>query len=163
LTATRYLTALVNGTEPTGGFADIVVQMGSLRLNLSTQHSRFWRRSFTDSHGGSARVIDFAPRFMRFGRFFCPPMLIRRIEPMMRALRDHGARAADIRLRRNRTAKGRVGSNHLRYRRWRYSLRVTTDMPVSYLADEVEFLLDRPINLIIGGDETIPEAPQCDW
>jgi len=32
-------------------------------------------------------------------------------------------------------------------------------MPVSYLAEEVEFSLDRPINLIISGDETIAEAP----
>jgi len=37
-------------------------------------------------------------------------------------------------------------------------LRVTTDMPVSYLADEVEFMLDRPVNLIIGGDDPVPEA-----
>jgi GH15 family glucan-1,4-alpha-glucosidase len=87
-------------------------------------------------------------------------MLIRRIEPMtgrcritvrVRPTFDYGASVPRI----------IVGSNHVRFVAGDNTLRVTTDMPVSYLANEAEFLLDRPINLIIGGDETIPEAPHA--
>ncbi|WP_374656384.1 glycoside hydrolase family 15 protein [Dongia sp.] len=152
--------ALVNGTEPAGGFADIVVADGVSTSQAYQRNTAILETVFTDSHGSSARVIDFSPRFIRFGRFFCPPMLIRRIEPLSGRCRvtvrfrpsfDYGATEP----------RKIVGSNHLRFAAGDNTLRITTDMPVSYLANEVEFLLDRPINLIVGGDEPIPEAPQA--
>lgn len=150
--------ALLNGEAPEAGFADILVSDGVATSQIYQRNTAILETQFTDSHGGSIRVIDFAPRFVRFGRFFCPPMLIRRIEPMtgrcrikvrVRPTFDYGATSP----------KAIVGSNHVRFAAGDNALRVTTDMPVSYLANEAEFLLDRPVNLIIGSDETIPEAP----
>ena len=66
-----------------------------------------------DSHQGSLRMLDFAPRFQRFGRMFRPPMLVRRIEPIagrpritlrLRPNFDYGARPPQI----------TSGSNHVR-------------------------------------------------
>ena len=69
------------------------------------------------------------------------------------------------------------GSNHMRFVGPDRVLRVTTDMPLSYLRHETDFTLDRPITLFIGPDEPVPQAPDvlgrqfldetiaywCDW
>jgi GH15 family glucan-1,4-alpha-glucosidase len=149
--------ALLNGTDPAGGFADVVINGGEVRGQAYQRNTPILETLITDVNGGSARITDFAPRFIRFGRFFCPPMLIRRIEPLS------GRCSIKVRIRPTFEYGGMqprkiLGSNHLRFVSGESALRVTTDMPVSYLADEAEFLLDRPINLVISSDESIPEA-----
>ena len=47
------------------------------------------------------------------------------------------------------------GSNHVRYVHATQALRLTSDMPITYLLDESFHLLDRPANVIFGVDETI--------
>lgn len=152
--------AMVNGETPKDGFSDILVADGVSSSQIYQRNTAILETHFTDQKGGSARVIDFAPRFIRFGRFFCPPILIRRIEPLtgrcriilrVRPTFNYGANSPQV----------SIGSNHLRFIAGENALRVTTDMPVNYLANEVEFLLDRPVNLIIGNDETIPENPHA--
>src|SRR5262249_19781691 len=32
-----------------------------------------------DNRGGAIEILDFAPRFRRFGRMFCPTMLVRQV------------------------------------------------------------------------------------
>ena len=152
--------ALVNGVDPDAGFADVEIVGGKATGQAYLRNTAILETVFADEHGNSARVTDFAPRFVRFGRFFCPPMLIRRIEPLTGRCRikvryrptfDYGATKPNV----------MVGSNHLRFVGTETNLRITTDMPVSYLANEVEFLLDRPVNLIVGADEPVQEAPQA--
>jgi hypothetical protein len=88
---------------------------------------------------------------------FRPPMLVRRIEPLAGRCRirvrirprfDWGGTAAEC----------RIGSHHLRYVTPGETLRVTTDAPVSFVAEEVAFVLERPIHLVLGPDETLPQA-----
>jgi GH15 family glucan-1,4-alpha-glucosidase len=86
-------------------------------------------------------------------------MLVRRIEPLsgrprisvrMRPVFDFGATPPAL----------TIGSNHITYSApAAQPLRVTTDMPLSYLADETEFFLDRPLHLFVGPDEPVPESP----
>ena len=47
------------------------------------------------------------------------------------------------------------GSNHIRYTSSTLALRLTTDAPISYLAEEVPFVLEGPVSLILGPDERI--------
>src|SRR5258708_1261202 len=81
-------------------------------------------------------------------------MLIRRIEPVrgrpavrihLRPASSYGARAFGRQL----------GSHHVRFSDATQSLRVTTDAPVSYLAEERVFILDRPVDLVLSDDETL--------
>lgn len=150
--------ALVNGKAPEAGFFDIVVRDGTSTAQAYRRNTAILETEFADQHGARCRVVDFAPRFTRFGRVFCPPMIIRRVEPVsgrcririrLRPTFDYGAKAPLL----------ASGSHHVRYTAGDTSIRVTTDMSVSYLKDESEFLLDQPINLIIGPDESIQEAP----
>ena len=108
----------------------------------------------TDSSGGTIRITDFAPRFRDRGRTFRPLLLIRRIAPVA------GRPRIRIRLQPG-FAYGAAaphltrGSNHVRYVHSSQTLRLTTDVPITYVLDESAHLLDRPVNLIFGVDETI--------
>jgi GH15 family glucan-1,4-alpha-glucosidase len=152
--------ALVNGEAPEAGYSDLIVRDGAVTLQQYRRNTAILETEFTDAQGARCRVIDFAPRFTRFGRVFCPPMIIRRIEPVsgrcrvqirLRPTFDYGSSEPQI----------ASGSHHLRYSSGDVTIRVTTDMSVSYLRDESEFLLDQPINLILGSDEPIPESPNA--
>jgi len=150
--------ALVNGDDPQQGFMDVVV-CDALETNQRyLPNTAVLETTITDRHGGQVRLIDFAPRAQRFGRSFRPPLLIRRIEPVTKHVR------LKVRIRPNfnyGATKPSIsfGSNHVRYGGGQMALRVTADMAIAYILEESEFALDRPINLFIGPDESVPEAP----
>jgi GH15 family glucan-1,4-alpha-glucosidase len=110
--------------------------------------------TLTDRHGNVAQIVDFAPRFSDRGRTFHPLLLVRRVRPLVgnptiRVLLDpsfnYGARRPDV----------TRGSHHVRFFHAGQAVRLTTDMPISYVQDSTPHLLDRPINLVFGVDETI--------
>ncbi len=107
-----------------------------------------------DTAGQAIDVIDFAPRFNRFGRRHRPVALIRIIRPVT------GRPRVRIRLRPTFSygAEDPVvtrGSNHIRFISDRQTLRLTTDAPVAYITDESWFRLEKPLNLFLGPDETV--------
>lgn len=109
---------------------------------------------FRDASGAEFEVRDFAPRFKQHDRMFHPAMLIRQIVPVrgVPSMRVHlnpgGARGG---------AASAVlgGSNHLRYVLNQFTLRVTTDAPLSALDGAFEIVLDRPVHFILGPDESL--------
>lgn len=91
---------------------------------------------------GSYRITDFAPRFHRYERYFKPLMLIRKIEPLTnspricvkcRPMYEYGLRAL----------QPRRGSNHIDYSGGEDNIRLTTNIPLSYLIDEQYFVLNE--------------------
>jgi GH15 family glucan-1,4-alpha-glucosidase len=111
------------------------------------------RTVLRDAHGGVLEIRDFAPRFSNLGRIYRPSMLIRRIRPLegepririvLRPRTGYGA---------SRPAMSR-GSNHVRFLTQPETLRLTTDAPVSYVLEGTAFVIQRPIDLILGPDET---------
>jgi GH15 family glucan-1,4-alpha-glucosidase len=107
-----------------------------------------------DRAGNAVEVRDFAPRFVDRGRFYRPTMLMRRVRPLR----------GDPRIRivlRPRYGYGSMrpsltrGTNHLRIVTPDLTLRLTTQAPISYVVDSVPFVLDQPIDLILGPDESL--------
>lgn len=152
--------ALVDGSEPTSGFMDVVVRDAVRSDQRYLPNTAVLETTITDRNGGQVRIIDFAPRFRRYGRSFRPPMLVRRLEPLAKRVRlavrirpvfTYGADKPAVSL----------GSNHLRYSGPHTTLRVTADMSTAFIFEEVEFALDRPVNLFIGADESVPENPDA--
>jgi GH15 family glucan-1,4-alpha-glucosidase len=150
--------SLLNGEDPQAGFMDVIVRGATEYRQSYIKNTAVLETVITDKSGGRTRVLDFAPRFSRFGRTFRPPMIIRRIEPIagrpritvrVRPRFDYGATQPTH----------TFGSNHLRYVSPHTVLRLTSDMPISYVRDEGEFLLDRPVNVFFGMDETLSEGP----
>jgi GH15 family glucan-1,4-alpha-glucosidase len=97
---------------------------------------------------GSFELIDFAPRFVQYDRAFKPSMLIRVLRPL--------AGDPRVRVRCQPTWDyGRVSasswrsSNHIEYHGLPAPVRLTTNVPLSYVEDERPFLLERDHHLVL--------------
>jgi hypothetical protein len=114
-----------------------------------------------DAADGSAiEIVDFAPRCKQHGRIFHPMGVVRTIRPLA------GAPRIALRLRPlvgcgERRPERTSGSNHLRFLLGDTVLRATTDAPLPMLRDELPFLLDREIHVILGPDETLADSPSA--
>ncbi len=97
---------------------------------------------------GSFELIDFAPRFFQYDRAFKPSMLVRILRPL----------AGDPRVRvrcrptwdygREQVSSWRA-SNHIEYTGLPAPLRLTTNVPLSYVEDERSFLLERDHHIVL--------------
>jgi len=108
----------------------------------------------TDSHGNAVEITDFAPRFKQFGRMFRPTTICRRLRPVAGSPRIR----VHLRPRFNDGAGIPVityGSNHIRYVMDEQTLRLTTDASITAVLDQLPFLLDRELTLMLGPDETV--------
>lgn len=115
------------------------------------------RTTLYDRHGGAVAVTDLAPRYPYVGRIFKPTMLIRALEPVA------GSPRIRIRIRPacNYGARGcetTHGSNHIRYLTPDQAVRLTTDVSITRLLEESPFIVDRPLHLVLGPDETVRES-----
>ncbi len=91
---------------------------------------------------GTFRVIDFAPRFNQYERYFKPLMLFRKIElisgnPFIRVkchpVDNYG----------KTTSETSLGSNHIRYLNLQSQVRLATDIPLNYIVGEKAFVLNE--------------------
>ncbi|MCW0379378.1 Trehalase [Xanthomonas sacchari] len=115
------------------------------------------RTVLRDAHGGAVEVVDFAPRWRNHGRFYRPVSIIRQVRPLAgnprirvlaRPLADWGARQPE----------STWGSNHVRWLLPDFTLRLTTDVPVRFIRDELPFVLNHPVNLMLGVDESLTRS-----
>ena len=106
---------------------------------------------------GRFRVTDFAPRFYQYDRYFRPMMLVRKIEPLQghpkirvrcMPVGDYGAIVPEVVL----------GSNHIRYLNLASHVRLTTDIPLSYVQESRPFVLNEPMYLVFSYGPPL-EAP----
>ncbi|MBC7826313.1 MAG: glycoside hydrolase family 15 protein [Chitinophagaceae bacterium] len=106
---------------------------------------------------GRFRVVDCAPRMLIHERQFKPSMLVRKIEwmsgsPVIKICcsprGDYGKIIPEI----------VTGSNHIRYLNLSSQVRITTDVPLSYILQEQSFVLDQNRYVILTYGEPL-EAP----
>jgi GH15 family glucan-1,4-alpha-glucosidase len=139
------------------GFCDVVLTDMVQSKSAYVRNTAIVVTELEDKHGGRIRITDFAPRFPMYERIFRPPQIVRRIEPLA------GLPRIQIRVRPTH-AYGRpttghsIGSNHIRYRGGDEVLRLTTDAPLSYIAQETVFPLSQPLALVFGPDEPFEGA-----
>jgi glucoamylase len=106
---------------------------------------------------GSFRVIDCAPRFQQYERFYRPLMLVRKLE----VLKGNPYVLVKCSPRGNYGAlvpKVVMGSNHLRFLNFDMPVRLTTDISLSNIQEELPFVLDRNRYLVFTYGEPL-EAP----
>ncbi|HEY9007429.1 glycoside hydrolase family 15 protein [Ohtaekwangia sp.] len=106
---------------------------------------------------GKFRVIDCAPRFFQYERFFKPLMIVRKIEPLdgspvvkvvCKPMGNYGTLVPEV----------AMASNHLRYMNFEMQTRLTTELPLSYIMEEQPFVLDQTQYLVFTYGEPL-EAP----
>ena len=105
---------------------------------------------------GAFRVIDFAPRFQQYDRNFHPTQLFRIVEPIEGTPRVRVL--CEPRLGFSK-AKPTIlaGSNHVRYEGFGSQVRLTTDVPLSYL-DGRAFTLTQRHHLVLTYGAPVEEA-----
>ena len=151
--------ALLNGdiTEDARGLYEVELKNFSHSSQEYLPNTAILRTILHDRIGGAVEITDFAPRFKQFGRIYRPVMLVRHIRPLF------GNPVVRVRLRPAHsygagTPETTYGSNHIRYVSPELTLRLTTDLPVAYIMDEIPFLLDGGHTLILGPDESLSQA-----
>lgn len=121
--------------------------------------------TLTSKKGDVVEITDFAPRFEKRGRTFRPTSFVRhlrrkagspRIRIELSPQGDWGARPLNA----------KRGVSHIKYDLEGTGLRITTTMPISYLAEGTDFNMEDDIAFICGPDETVNENPSFlanDW
>jgi GH15 family glucan-1,4-alpha-glucosidase len=114
-----------------------------------------------DDKGGALEIIDFAPRLRLHGRMYRPGAFFRLVRPLS------GTPRITIRLRPTayhgkRIAERSVGSSHARYDCGGTVVRLTTNAPISHVADERTFRLETPLAFYLGADEPYPNDVLAD-
>jgi GH15 family glucan-1,4-alpha-glucosidase len=152
--------SLLTGSDSasTGGFYDVEMDGWVRSEQEYIPNTAILRTTLYDDRGGVVRLDDFCPRFVLYGRMFRPTMLVRNIVPL------GGRPIIKIRLRpawNYGAQRPRVshGSNHIKFETGEFSFRLTTNASFSALLEEHSIILDEPVSLILGPDESIKESP----
>lgn len=147
--------------DPDGGHFTIQPADGSLGTQRYFDNTNVLETRFTTPEG-SFRVIDFAPRFMQFERSFRPTKIIRMVEPL------DGTPVVRVRCEprlgySKRVPARNVGSHHVTYLGYPSELRLTTDVPLSYL-DGIPFALTEKKCFVLsyGSPVEEPLRPLCE-
>ncbi|MGI4864737.1 MAG: glycoside hydrolase family 15 protein [Janthinobacterium lividum] len=97
---------------------------------------------------GSYRVTDFAPRFMQYERYYKPLMLIRKVEPLSGAPRVRVA-CRPVGQYGEQELQRRRSSNHIAFLGLEEEIRLTTNIPLTYVLDEEDFSLNETKYLVL--------------
>lgn len=120
------------------------------------EHTAVVRTEFRGPDG-AFELLDFAPRFSRFDRWFRPTMLVRIVRPLAGQPRivvrcdptwDYG----------RQRPQSWSGSNHLHFGGLPAPLRLTTNAPLTYVREQTPFLLTRELHFVLTWGEPL-EAP----
>ena len=145
---------LLNNDNGEGGFFDIRLDGFTHADQGYVRNTAVLTTTLHAADGSGVEITDFAPRFKQFGRTYRPVMMVRIIRPIagspritvrLRPSADYGARRPDI----------TCGSNHIRYLMTADTMRLTTNAPLAMVRDEIPFVLEGPITMIYGPDETL--------
>ena len=97
---------------------------------------------------GAYRVTDFAPRFQQYDRYFKPLMIIRKIEavegePSLKLdctpVGDYG----------EQKLKGEQGSNHIKFIGHQSEIRLTSNIPFTYINEDKYFVLNETMYAVL--------------
>lgn len=153
-----FCSLLSGADEPPAGFCDVELAGFASSEQSYVPNTAIVETVLRDANGGAVKIIDFAPRFQQHRRFFRPMVLVRMVVPLsgrprvrlrVRPLGEYGAMRPTL----------TYGSNHIRYVLPSITLRLTTDASITTLLEERAFVLDHPVALVLGPDETLMDAP----
>jgi GH15 family glucan-1,4-alpha-glucosidase len=149
--------ALVDGDKPESGFFSVAFDEETEADQFYIRNTAIVRTVLRAKSGASFQITDFVPRFRQYHRMHRPPMIVRRIEPI------EGLCRIRVRCRPRMNygaslAAAVPGSNHVRYVTDYGAIRLTSDAPVTHIANETGFVLSHPIVLILHADEALADS-----
>jgi GH15 family glucan-1,4-alpha-glucosidase len=138
--------------ERGGAFAVEGVDADEVRQDY-VENTNVLRTVFSGPNG-AFELLDFAPRFALYDRFFKPSMLVRILRPLS------GEPRARVRCRPTyEYGLAQIGSwrasNHIEYSGFPTPVRLTTNVPLTYVEDERPFLVDDDQHLALTWGEPL--------
>ncbi|MFW7379276.1 MAG: glycoside hydrolase family 15 protein [Oligoflexus sp.] len=124
-----------------GGFFRISPDDGEQGRQAYIPNSNVLVTTF-ETERGTFEVIDFAPRFMQYERYYKPKMLVRIVRPIagkpmckvsIEARHDYGKSISKMSLE----------SNHIQFHGFDTPMRLTTNAPLSFIEEQRHFVIDR--------------------
>jgi GH15 family glucan-1,4-alpha-glucosidase len=152
-----FCSLLAGNGEPAAGFYDVELIGFARSEQRYVENTAIVETVLYGANGAAVRIVDFAPRMQLHGRIYRPMMLIRQLVPVagrphvrirLRPLGDYGAVQPTL----------THGSNHIRYVLPSITLRLTTDASITAVLEERAFVLDHPVALVLGPDETLMDS-----
>ncbi|HWJ48839.1 MAG TPA: glycoside hydrolase family 15 protein, partial [Candidatus Udaeobacter sp.] len=131
--------------DPDGGHFSIASAIPSTDIKAEQRYlanTNILLTTVTLPNGDAFLITDFCPRFEQYGRIYRPAALFRLVEPLQ------GIPAIRVSCRpvsgwEKIPVQPVRGSNHLRYDIRGESLRLLTNMPLTYLCDEIPVALTQ--------------------
>lgn len=123
-----------------GGEFSILPSIGNFKTRQYYLNSTNILATEFEMQEGKFRVIDFAPRFYQYDRYFKPLMLFRKIELLRgnpfivvkcNPVDNYGKNLPEI----------VAGSNHIRFLNLSSQVRLTSDIPLTYIIEKKPFVL----------------------
>jgi GH15 family glucan-1,4-alpha-glucosidase len=117
------------------------------------ENTNVMRTTFSGSTG-AFELLDFAPRFLQYDRYYKPLMLVRvlrllhgepRVRLTCRPVYDYGATPT----------RAWRASNHIQYTDLPAPVRLTTNAPLTYVEEERPFLLERDLHVVLTWGEPL--------
>ncbi|MFO0712939.1 MAG: glycoside hydrolase family 15 protein [Sandaracinus sp.] len=147
--------------DPEGGSFLIGAAGGELGIQRYLPNTNVLETRF-ETGGGAFRVIDFAPRFVQYERTFRPTQIVRIVEPLSGTPRIRVSCDPVLGWSRQRPRQ-QAGSHHVSYLGYESELRLTTDIPLSYLCTD-SFALTKRQHFVLSWGQPVEEplAPLCE-
>lgn len=121
--------------DPKGGEFSFTLENQVSSEQKYIHNTNILETTLTDKNGSSVRVIDFCPRFNQYGRIFRPHSVFRIVEPV-KGTPILKVKCQPINGWEKEFVQPSRGSNHLRYNIRGESLKLTTNLSLTYLVDE---------------------------
>jgi GH15 family glucan-1,4-alpha-glucosidase len=132
--------------DPHGGDFTIESSDGVEGVQSYVTNTNILETIFTQKNGAKFKITDFCPRFEQYGRMYRPPMIIRIVTPL--------SESSLIKVNCNgvdgwgKKPLGILhGNSHVRFTGFQNQdqLRLTTNMPLTYLNSGQPFVLHEPL------------------
>ncbi len=139
---------------------------GAFSIELASESSKSFQQKYLEntnilttvirSPEGAFRITDFCPRFEQHGRLFRPLNLFRIVEPI------EGSPSIRVSFKPvsgwdKKSVPASTGNSHLRFEIRESVLRLTTNMPLTYLNDGTAFQLKEKLYFCLGWNSSLEE------
>jgi GH15 family glucan-1,4-alpha-glucosidase len=143
--------------DPQGGHFSISSPDGAKGVPRYVSNTNILETTVVQKNGAEYKIIDFCPRFEQYGRMYRPPTLIRKVIPIK------GSPSIQVECKPvdgwSKNPLGIIqGNSHIRFTRSENTdsvLRLTTNLPLTYLIENISYTFHEPIYFVLTWGSTL--------
>lgn len=137
--------------DPDGGHFSVDTESKSTYRQAYLPNTNVLTTFVRQDDGSELKITDFCPRFQQHGRMYRPMSIFRIVEPVSGSPKVKVVCKPVIGWEKE-PAKPIRGNSHIRFDIREGSLRLTTNMPLTYLSEESFFALKEPLYFALSWD-----------